>query len=336
MRRYFVLSILVMVGFVLSGCPADDDPIPTDTVTKDGITADTPTDKGPVTGDTADDKGTPTDEGPADEGPAEDTPDPPKDVPDPPKDVPVEDTPVDVPVEDVPVEDVPDDDVPVEDVPVEDVPVEDVPTPDIPVEDTPPADVLVEDVTGPDGWTCEPAAHDDDEDMCDCGCGILDPDCDDGTIGACATVWCEVYELPVADSNWLCETPIPDWTCPPGYYDDEMSICDCGCGVIDPNCPGPTADGCFNNCPDGQAPVADQNWLCEEVDLPDGWICDADYYEDGDCDCGCGAKDADCASDSADDCVYQSCPDGEQVVADQNWLCETVQMPEGWTCMEDM
>ena len=37
---------------------------------------------------------------------------------------------------------------------------------------------------GPPGWTCDGEYYGTD-DGCDCGCGIIDPDCTDGTVGSC-------------------------------------------------------------------------------------------------------------------------------------------------------
>jgi hypothetical protein len=42
--------------------------------------------------------------------------------------------------------------------------------------------------------------------------------------------------------------------------------------------------------------------------VPDEWTCDRNYYQDGLCDCGCGAVDTDCASSEVGDC--EKC-DGE-------------------------
>ena len=65
----------------------------------------------------------------------------------------------------------------------------------------------------PDGWTCPPDWFGDGG--CDCGCGVLDSDCFDGTVQACefcgnfgscqASPTCAGID---PDMNWLCrETP---------------------------------------------------------------------------------------------------------------------------------
>ncbi len=40
--------------------------------------------------------------------------------------------------------------------------------------------------------------------------------------------------------------------------------------------------------------------------VPAGWTCNSTYYNDGDCDCGCGVQDPDCATALVADCVYCS------------------------------
>lgn len=38
----------------------------------------------------------------------------------------------------------------------------------------------------PDAWSCDPFFYDaGDDDSCDCGCGAVDPDCDDETAASC-------------------------------------------------------------------------------------------------------------------------------------------------------
>jgi hypothetical protein len=65
---------------------------------------------------------------------------------------------------------------------------------------------------GPAGWTCPPDFY-GTADGCDCGCGVIDPDCADGTVASCE--FCgEVGSCSPLDSgcpgdidptqNWLC------------------------------------------------------------------------------------------------------------------------------------
>lgn len=66
-------------------------------------------------------------------------------------------------------------------------------------------------------------------------------------------------------------TPVPDaWTCTDSYYDGGDG-CDCGCGVVDPDCPNgnaascdycdPNAGSCALTCADIQP---QQNWRCRQ------------------------------------------------------------------------
>jgi len=63
---------------------------------------------------------------------------------------------------------------------------------------------------GPPGWTCG-AEYYGTGDGCDCGCGVIDPDCADGTVascdycgqpGSCSAFLCPLGIDPV--QNWLC------------------------------------------------------------------------------------------------------------------------------------
>jgi hypothetical protein len=172
-------------------------------------------------------------------------------------------------------------------------------------------------VAPPAGWTC-PAGYYGDG-ACDCGCGATDVDCA-GDMTAAACEWC----ITSADggcaasascpsnidptNNAVCTTPSgppAGWTCTASWYDD--GDCDCGCGATDVDCGGDmTVGACLycndsfgggcntgSSCPGTIDPT--NNALC--VQLPAAWTCDAEYFGDGYCDCGCGAADLDCAGD---------------------------------------
>jgi hypothetical protein len=100
------------------------------------------------------------------------------------------------------------------------------------------------DVTGckrvvPAAWTCAPDKF-AGGDNCDCGCGVLDPDCESPNASRCTT--CGAYGSCAKDcfsvsnkQNWLC---VPkEWTCAPPQFGDGR--CDCGCGTLDPDCENP-------------------------------------------------------------------------------------------------
>jgi hypothetical protein len=120
---------------------------------------------------------------------------------------------------------------------------------------------------------------------CDCGCGMLDPDCNDM---GCAEPGC------YADGCELCEGSEGAIACERGACPAEVDgVCNCGCRERDPECvageacvePGCSASGC-GQCFDEEGELV----VCAD------WICDFEKQGGGDgCNCGCGAMDADCA-----------------------------------------
>lgn len=199
----------------------------------------------------------------------------------------------------------------------------------------------------PAGWTCTPATYGDGH-QCECGCGIRDPDCADGSVAACddclAQGSCAIGLCPssiVADDNAHCAVP-PRWACPPSSWGD--GVCDCGCGVVDVDCPDASAASCQRCDQASCAPFTcgtiqpADNAHC--VTPPFSWQCSPRLYADGSrCDCGCGAVDPDCASQAAsacdrcDDpgsCSAQACPGIVDPAA--NAHCQAPPAPAGWTC----
>jgi len=87
----------------------------------------------------------------------------------------------------------------------------------------------------PTAWTCDPAKFNGGKgNGCDCGCGVEDPDC-------------KLMPLETVSGCGMAETCtagkcLPDaWKCPAEYYDEDKAgptdkVCDCGCGVADPDC----------------------------------------------------------------------------------------------------
>jgi len=100
----------------------------------------------------------------------------------------------------------------------------------------------------PSKWTCAADQYKGGVgNGCDCGCGVPDPDCDlmpVETIDGC--------NMGDVCSSGKC---IPaGWTCPANYYDEDMPgptamFCDCGCGIMDPDCTDATLASC-NYCDD--------------------------------------------------------------------------------------
>jgi hypothetical protein len=88
------------------------------------------------------------------------------------------------------------------------------------------------------------------------------------------------------------------------WYGD--GICDCGCGAQDFDCSG-TSDVsectyCID-CPGTGAcaervDARDTTQCSAAAVIPADWVCPDSYFGDGGCDCGCGARDRDCASSS--------------------------------------
>jgi len=199
------------------------------------------------------------------------------------------------------------------------------------------------------GWTCDPGYY-GTGDGCDCGCGYLDPDCTDATVGSCQwcgeTGACDERDLSCSTidptQNWQCVPPPqvpPEWTCNPFWYGANDG-CDCGCGALDPDCTDATvgscqwcgqAGACFPGWTSCYRIEPTQNWQCLQV--PPGWTCDPDYYSAGPndgCDCGCGALDPDCADATVGSCQWcgetGACDEGDlscsTIVAPYNWLCQ--------------
>jgi hypothetical protein len=98
----------------------------------------------------------------------------------------------------------------------------------------------------PTAWTCDPSQFNGGAgNGCDCDCGMLDPDCelspaepDQGCVGN------EICN----DSSGAC---VPaGWTCDIDYFASGIPAdCDCGCGVVDPDCADATKASC-NYCDD--------------------------------------------------------------------------------------
>ena len=200
----------------------------------------------------------------------------------------------------------------------------------------------------PPEWTCSTFYYADGKD-CDCGCGAVDLDCEDETVdscdycgafGACSGGACPGPIDP--DDNGVCKTP-SGWTCLPFYYADGSS-CDCGCGITDPDCDSESrdeCDTCYYGCSEESCPGpidADDNAICTGV--PGAWRCKARFYNDGICDCGCGAVDFDCDPAEFDSCatcnLEGSCSkrDCEEGTVDEDNIafCTRPAPPDDWTC----
>jgi len=199
----------------------------------------------------------------------------------------------------------------------------------------------------PAGWTCAASAYDDGSE-CHCGCGLVDPDCDDSSAdscdvcsfsGSCAGAACP--SSIDADDNSRCDVPA-GWTCSPFLYGN--GVCHCGCGVVDMDCASASVvdcEVCWTGCTGEGCPGpidADNNAICTGVSLH--WTCSERFWADGLlCHCGCGALDPDCEAndiEACDRCDFEgSCSAGEcpgTIDPDNVAGCDQPGPPPEWTC----
>ena len=152
--------------------------------------------------------------------------------------------------------------------------------------------------SAPDGWDC-PARFFGDG-LCHCGCEAVDIDCGSG-------------DTPHADCD-ICggcnafQNNLNASVCPGtldsarGQFCGRFGSPTCGDSIINPlgeNCDPPNdLESGIGQCP------AD----CFRQSPPQ-WTCPWDFYGSNDgCDCGCGALDADCASDNIGACEFCANP----------------------------
>jgi hypothetical protein len=195
----------------------------------------------------------------------------------------------------------------------------------------------------PAGWLCGSAYYGDG--FCDCGCGVLDSDCESKTdtcsscpLLGCARDFCATIDL---EDNTTCTAPPRTWKCPERLYRDG-SQCDCGCGFPDPDCSGTELAACDScnavgscsglACPGSINP--DDNRACIKLPAPPGWTCYEEDYADGHrCHCGCGVQDADCRDNEPETCESCACNGDicpESINRDDPTQCAPA--PEGWLC----
>ena len=161
----------------------------------------------------------------------------------------------------------------------------------------------------PSFWTCNLSAY-GTGDGCNCGCGVVDPDCTSAARSAClepcqSTGSCATACLLVdANNNARCAATPASWTCAPFFFGD--GYCDCGCGTVDTDCHGDSSTGKCDDC----NRIGACSTTCDQVNgnnngvctVP-GWTCKPSAYGDGGaCDCGCGVVDPDCPDDSSNSC----------------------------------
>jgi hypothetical protein len=174
------------------------------------------------------------------------------------------------------------------------------------------------------GWTCKPGWY-AAGDSCDCGCGVLDPDCADTSLplAGCA-------DLEVCDAKGMCVSKIPvGWTCPQNAY-AALDACDCGCGVPDPDCKFASLPlyGCSQGdaCTDGQCKACVPECTGKTCGADGcggfcGLCADGKACDGGACVDPCGAKPLACKSATcgSDGCGGQcgTCPGDKTCSAGQ-------------------
>ena len=123
----------------------------------------------------------------------------------------------------------------------------------------------------PIAWACPPEFY-DSGDGCHCGCGWVDPDCGSNLASACtdcsAQHSCATTCDDIAANNSATCVHVPRaWTCVPGYYDGGDG-CDCGCGVVDPDCSSGSIDACRYCDSLGSCATS-----CSDIDPLDNAVC---------------------------------------------------------------
>jgi hypothetical protein len=172
-----------------------------------------------------------------------------------------------------------------------------------------------------DGWTCPLQYYNAGPmDGCDCGCGIMDPDCADASVASCQ--WCNdtgscdttasgCPGIIDPDDNSQCD-PLALWTCNVAFYGD--GDCDCGCGVVDVDCADATVASCefcndTGSCDDTGAGCPG---IIDPVDNSTCTVVGGECIEDGgDCtdpaECSCVGCDGDAVCELTDDCTCDEC-----------------------------
>ncbi len=158
------------------------------------------------------------------------------------------------------------------------------------------------------GWDCRPSYYGTD-DGCDCGCGIIDPDCGgDASADACDFEYCDGADVD-ADDNAVCASDEGSWTCSEMAFDDG-STCDCGCGILDPDCDSEWDLACdVDHCPGWWSPDFSDNsqcgpWPNTGNPHPDsGGDSDSGDSDSGDSDSGDGDLPPDCEDFDSSQCT---------------------------------
>jgi hypothetical protein len=132
-------------------------------------------------------------------------------------------------------------------------------------------------------------------------------------------------------ATYTMELPTPDWACPVASWGDN--ICDCGCGEPDLECLSPLVGACEVCTSTGSCAATD----CFDIDFEDNsqcaasnptWTCPLSTYGDGNCTCGCGSIDPECASNYVGACDY--C---DETGSCDSTDCTTINLDDNSTCL---
>jgi len=169
-------------------------------------------------------------------------------------------------------------------------------------------------------WTCNPAYY-GTSDGCDCGCGILDPDCVDATVASCD--WCD----DVGGCSTTCGdiNPTNNATC-------IASVCGDGAITGAEDCDGANLGGetCLSLGFTGGSLSCTNCAFDTSACTGTGWTCNPAYYGTNDgCDCGCGILDPDCADATVASCVW--C--GDAGACSSDFTCSDINPANNATCI---
>lgn len=138
------------------------------------------------------------------------------------------------------------------------------------------------------------------------------PDSEGGPLSVCMS------DSHIQNGRCVPNEPPPAWMCGAQTYGTNDG-CDCGCGVIDPECPTPlTFAACeYDACGYGQGIDPENPKACIDHAPQDSWTCAMTKFYDGtSCDCGCGGRDPDCpANATAASCTTTNCGFGRELSA---------------------
>lgn len=175
-------------------------------------------------------------------------------------------------------------------------------------------------------WTCDVQWY-GAQDACDCACGAADPDCADSDSYLSG---CDSHEICDKAGACIPEAPLA-WSCPAHAW-AAFDACDCGCGVLDPDCTHPElpvsgcgfggtcslagecvacvpkcddaacgADGCGGSCGDCPEGELCSQGACVDACDPEPFVCTIHTCGDD----GCGGSCGDCPDGS--ECVLGDC-----------------------------